>query len=369
MPRVTLTQSVFVERMSKISPKIEIIGQYTGRKNKVECRCLACGSEWSAAAGNLLVGSGCERCARISRRLSHEDFVKRAEISNPYIEILSQYELSNKHVNCRCKKCGHEWGVKPNNILIGRGCPNCGVIATKKRCTKSHEAFVSEMRERWPSIIVLSEYRSSKVKVWLRCESCGNEWFASPSNLLSGFGCPKCWEIRKPYAKLKTHEQYVAEVFAINPSIRVVGEYKGAKRYIQLECLMCGFSWRTHAGSVLGGSGCPACEMSYGEQSIRNFLNNKEIEFEYTKTFDGLIGTGGGLLSYDFYIPRNNMLIEYQGQYHDGTVYNQSQAEFDRQKIHDRRKREYAEQHGYKLLEIWYQDFNRVSEILENNII
>lgn len=35
---------------------------------------------------------------------------------------------------------------------------------------------------------------------------------------------------------------------------------------------------------------------------------------------------------------------------------------------HDKRKREYAKSHGYKLLEIWYYDYNNIEEILNREL-
>lgn len=67
-------------------------------------------------------------------------------------------------------------------------------------------------------------------------------------------------------------------------------------------------------------------------------------------------------------MPKYNLLVEYQGQYHDGTAGNQTDAEFIIQKEHDRRKREYAENNNIRLLEIWYRDFDNIEEILEQKL-
>ena len=41
---------------------------------------------------------------------------------------------------------------------------------------------------------------------------------------------------------------------------------------------------------------------------------------------------------------------------------------FKKQKEHDKRKRDYAEVNGYKLLEIWYYDYDRIEEILNKEL-
>lgn len=89
---------------------------------------------------------------------------------------------------------------------------------------------------------------------------------------------------------------------------------------------------------------------------IHTILTEYGIKFIPQKSFDGLLGIKGNPLTYDFYIPACNLLIEYQGEYHDHSVSFQTDEDFEKQKEHDRRKREYAEVHGIHLLEIWYYD-------------
>ena len=117
------------------------------------------------------------------------------------------------------------------------------------------------------------------------------------------------------------------------------------------------------------GNRCKVCNESKGERKIREILNTYNINFIPQKEFLGLVGTSEWKpLSYDFYIPSLNLLIEYQGQYHDGTAKNQTKEQFLNQQEHDRRKKEYAKLHNIKLLEIWYWDFNNIEEILNKNV-
>lgn len=105
------------------------------------------------------------------------------------------------------------------------------------------------------------------------------------------------------------------------------------------------------------------------KRKSKNFLEDNNINFVWQKSFSDLVGTGGGLLSYDFYLPDTNMLIEYQGEFHDGTANSQSKEQFEYQKEHDRRKRKYANDNKIQLLEIWYKDFNNIEQILKDNLV
>lgn len=117
---------------------------------------------------------------------------------------------------------------------------------------------------------------------------------------------------------------------------------------------------------------CPECQNSNGEYSISNYLVKNNINYENKKIYPNLIGINNGLLSYDFYLPDYNVLIEYQGEQHerpvdfDGKGKKYIERQFKKQQEHDRRKRQYAKDNGIKLLEIWYYDFENIEKILES---
>ena len=81
------------------------------------------------------------------------------------------------------------------------------------------------------------------------------------------------------------------------------------------------------------------------------------------------MGLRNGLLSYDFYLlSPYNLLIEYQGNFHDGSSGDYSCENLEQQIEHDKRKREYAKNHNIPLLEIWYWDFDNIEEILKKEL-
>lgn len=113
---------------------------------------------------------------------------------------------------------------------------------------------------------------------------------------------------------------------------------------------------------------CPYCNESRGEIKIREILQQYNIKFEFQKKYENLYGIGGRLLSYDFYLSTYNLLIEYQGEYHDGNNRIQKEEKLKTQQEHDKRKREYAKNNNIQLLEIWYWDFNNIEEILKKEL-
>jgi len=133
--------------------------------------------------------------------------------------------------------------------------------------------------------------------------------------------------------------------------------------------------WFVRIADRNNGRCCPECSKSKGEKRIKLWLDNFIlINYISQKGFYGLLGLGNGNLSYDFYIPKLNLLIEYQGIQHEkpvdylGLGKEHAEEKFKYQQEHDRRKREYAKKHNINLLEIWYWDYDRIEEILDREL-
>lgn len=147
----------------------------------------------------------------------------------------------------------------------------------------------------------------------------------------------------------------------------LVGTYINAKTKITLKHNICGHEYYVLFSNFKKGNRCPYCMCSKGEQKIMHFLEYFDIEFVFQKKYNDLFGIGGKNLSYDFYIPKYNTLIEYQGGFHDnsgGAFSLQDNKHYEIQKMHDIYKKEYAIKNNIKLLEIWYYDFDNIEKIL-----
>lgn len=165
--------------------------------------------------------------------------------------------------------------------------------------------------------------------------------------------------------------------------------YKGSDKKLLIKCLNtnCENKFKITWDNLKQGCGCPECNKSKGEKEcvrifdFSNFIRIKQKDYDKLsdidkklnkyyipqKEFDNLVGLGNGLLSYDFYLPNYNLLIEYQGEQHEKYIkgFHKSKKDFEKQVEHDRRKREYAQINNINLLEIWYWDYDNIEEILQ----
>lgn len=274
-----------------------------------------------------------------------------------YIESFGYKLLSTEYINNKSKlllQCpnGHKWKIKYNDFQQGHRCPYCNGNA---RCTYEE---IKEYIEQFDYKLLSTKYKNNKSNLLVRCDK-GHEFEVVFNNFKDrGSRCPYCYGNAKfTYEEVKSYiENFKYELLS--------KEYMNSKDKLLLRCPN-GHEWEIGFSYFKNQNvRCPICNVSQGERKIMDWLEKNNIEYIYEKTFDNLLGVGNGLLSYDFYLPKYNLLIEYQGNYHDGTVGNQSEKELEIQQEHDRRKRLYARKNNIQLLEIWYWDFENIEKVL-----
>jgi hypothetical protein len=123
----------------------------------------------------------------------------------------------------------------------------------------------------------------------------------------------------------------------------------------------------------LYGYGCPHCKKSKGEELVAKILDGKKINYIKQKKFSDCVNPNTKFkLSYDFYLPRQNILIEYNGEQHYSSsyYYNKGGEErFASQQYRDSLKQSYAIKNGFNFLVIKYnEDIERkLNEFLNTN--
>lgn len=181
----------------------------------------------------------------------------------------------------------------------------------------------------------------------------------------------KCKSERKSRQKIKSLEQVKRElVDIVCDEYEIISEYNGTNENVLFYHKSCDDTFKMTPHNFFAGQRCPHCSItpSTGEQAIIDILNKKNIKYTFQKSFDDLYGFYRYPLSYDFYLKEYNLLIEYQGEYHDGSILFIPKSKLEKWQKYDQLKREYAKSHGIQLLEIWYWDFDNIEEILENTL-
>lgn len=366
----TKTQNEFKYEIKEIfGNSISISGKYTKSKEPIDVHCNICNHDWHPLATSLLSGHGCPKCTN-HYTMSNEEFLNKVKnFKNKNTEIISEYIDSKTPIKCKCYQCGNIWNTTLDRILQGNGCRKCADDEQAKLRTISLDEITKRLHEHFPHIDIIGEYKNIRVKTMCKCNICNNVWSTQLSSLLiQKYGCPKCAIEANKSLLLKTHDEYIKEVLLSNPNINVLTQYKGGSNNIKAQCLLCNNEWTTKAHNLLR-CGCPKCTSSKGESLVQTYLDKQNIYYTKAKKYSYLLGIGNRQLSYDFYLPKYNLLIECQGAQHEHPVkYFGGKKQFIVQKIHDTRKRRYAYNHNINLLEIWYYENNKIDKILTQTL-
>ena len=98
---------------------------------------------------------------------------------------------------------------------------------------------------------------------------------------------------------------------------------------------------------------CGHCNRSSGSIIIETLLKESNIEYEMEKTFPNLVGKNNVPYRYDFYLPKINRLIEFDGiqHYKERSIFSDSLEEIQ---YRDKIKNNYALTHNIDLIRIPY---------------
>ena len=115
------------------------------------------------------------------------------------------------------------------------------------------------------------------------------------------------------------------------------------------------------------GKRCLRCIQSKGEKEVERVLDLLNIS--YIKQYRFKNCKYKNTLPFDFFIPSNNICIEYDGQQHfkEGH-FGCSSQDFKEIQIKDGIKTKYCLDNNIKLIRIPYWEFNNIEKILRNNI-
>ena len=378
------THEQFVQEIAALpyGNEYEIEGEYTGSHKKLLVKHLPCGHKFEVQPTSLLGHRCCPYCGK--RRLKYtieeaKDIFDKADftlLSDVYTDVYTKMDaVCKRHPEAGITK------VSLFNVLYERsGC---------KRCKEEHQREAMLQRTSIDDIrakllakhlrLLDNEYLGEKHDYKCQClvHTDIPEFTVNLDRFLhaDGHGCPVC-----AYEAVQTaHRTDESEIIRLVTSLGY--EYVGTDynhrskggtvvRYVCPHHREQGVLTKPLHKFRLGG-GCPFCMRSRGERLVAAWMNDHHIQYEPQKKFDDLRGVGAGLLSYDFYVPSNNLLIEFQGQQHYGVIeyFHQDESQYTVQQEHDKRKREYADNNGYALLEIPFDQIDVIDQILSSSMV
>lgn len=136
-----LTVEDFQERLKSIHPRENLKAlSWDGDTKDAQVQCLTCGALYTKKGGCFLDKrkvSICKNCVPTQPGQLKDTF----ELPEDY-EYVEPYRGMLNKVLIRHKKCGFIWGITPNNIKYGKGCPKCN-----KKVSKGEQRIINWLDE------------------------------------------------------------------------------------------------------------------------------------------------------------------------------------------------------------------------------
>lgn len=357
---------------------ILVSDEYHNRDEKLDCICdkhPQRGIQKMSLVG-LQQGQKCVYCRYENGEpcnfILPEDIYQEETEKAGYNYVGFHKEKSFVYIGFICPK--HEYkGTQSsiwNSIKNGKCC--CSSCNGNDRSTEDFQAMV---HEKLPQIDVIGNYLGAKKRVDVRCAVCGNEWSPFAYNLLSGYGCQDCYDNRRGELHHVDDSKKRDKLEQMHPDIEFLSIPYYARDNVKCRCKECGNEWYasyTNLTKKTRATGCPQCSVSKGESKIMQLLDNWGIQYEIQKEYEDLCDINA--LRFDFKLPKYNLLIEYDGEYHYYPIVKkktaagieEAESVYENTIKHDKMKNDYCKNKGITLIRIPYWEYKNLDEYLYN---
>lgn len=265
--------------------------------------------------------------------------------------------INNKTKICIVCRIHGDFLKRPDSFLKGSGCPRCHYRDKSKHHRKSKSIFVQDLINKFGNELYnydYIDYINASTKVKILCKKHG--WiYKSPKTLLQNSSiCHQC--------TYRDTEEFISICDRIHNNSYDYSNvnYTLISRKVHIICPKHGDFFQ-EARNHLNGSGCPICKTSKGERQMILYFKEKAIDFKYqiTKYYHNTT------LIFDFYIPKWDLYIEYDGKHHfQDSLY----GTFEKVHHKDLIKDKYITENNLKLLRIHYLDFDKIYNLHDFDI-
>ncbi len=267
------SHSTFLAKFQEKNPhsnQIEIIGQYTGSRQQIRCKCKKCNTEWEPTAASLLSGTGCPKCSHSSTSFM-EQFVATA----------LKFALNECNVILRDKKTiGKELDIliPEHNVAI-----EIGSWKWHKRTYENDLRKQDLCRQKGIRLFIIydlcTDVLPPQKDVYCYSFDLGSESKHQTLRiiidmLLGQIGVQRTfnkteWEeitkLSYENSQRIDHDRFIDKFKKNNASsdtIEILSKYTRAIDPIKCRCTVCHHTWKTTATELIRGSGCPKCKIA-----------------------------------------------------------------------------------------------------------
>lgn len=215
--------------------------EYKNVNQKLKYVCPIHGLQETTYA-HIREGKGCSLCGRertIKSRKKPDDYYKKLAEEKGFIFVGIVNLKGKRHAEVICpshKEMGSQFIVLAN-LKRNKGCKYCAGNA-KLSDDEKHKRFVDKVYSIFGDrITVIGKYIDQKKKIKCRCNIHNEIFDTYPNNLSKGNnGCKSCISDALSKRNLKSHEEFEEQVKLMNPHIKLLEKYNGAKGSLKCYC-------------------------------------------------------------------------------------------------------------------------------------
>ena len=350
-----------------------LVTEYVNNRTPVTIICKTCGKTFPQTPHLHLMGHGCTHCAN-NIQLTTEEFIRRAKEvwGDRYTYEKSVYTTSKSKVIVTCSIHG-DFPTTAYDFLKGHGCPSCGMDVVKQKRRKPQDDFIAQCKAIHGDRYDYSQtvYKGKRKKVTIICREHGpfEQW---PDGHLAGQGCKWCkCDMQKDLFSMG-RDEFIFKARKVHGDKYDYSQvvYVNNKTNVTVICPEHGPFEVMPQDHIQKKNGCPKCQTSKGETSIHVWLDAHGIKHDWHKPIHTPMAIGKRKKFVpDFYVESANLIIEFNGEQHykPKELWG-GEKQLKNQQRRDAALREFCKQEGFRLLEIPYTDFDRIEEILEQEL-
>lgn len=330
---------------------------YVNNSTKVIITCLKHGN-FTQQPNAHMMGQGCNKCNN-GVKYTLDDFIKIAteKHGDKYDYSKSIYIDSFTKIKIICKEHGVFEQTPGNHTIAGHDCPICSGVKKYtqeefiQNCTNIHNNKYDYS---------LVEYVSMEHWIKIICPEHGLFEQKSNNHFNLKQGCINC-----SHSKKGTTESFIEKSIIKHGNKYDYSKvnYKGSKKPVEIICLTHGLFFQQPTKHLMM-QGCPICKTSHGEKKLIKYFSDNNIEYKYQFRLTKCP------FVFDFYLPKYNTIIEYDGKQHFEPVkFFGGEDTFMYQIERDSNKESYCESNNLILIRIPYYDDKNLSKYLNQFLV
>lgn len=215
-------------------------------------------------------------------------------------------------------------------------------------------------------IVDFNDAKNAQDKIKLYNEVQDFEYYATCNKIQTGKAYMKTKDSDWESPRKHSNKDFLAKLSdSPNEYVDIIGEYKLFKYKIKCKCKKCGEILYLNPNTILKNGGHRKCNVSLGENRISKWLRLHNINFISQHTFPDC--KYKSRLRFDFYLPKQNICIEYDGMQHfESRDWFGGEEVYNIQIEKDNIKNQYCMDNKIKLYRIPYWDFDNIDTILND---